>query len=285
MSAGQIVDRIKRQIGVEWQAATEDRFIVGDPGATVTGVAVSVWPTLDVLNRAASGGSNLLITHEPTFWTDEDEPSAFPDDGVAAAKLRVITENELVVFRLHEHWHLRQPDPFWTCLGRALGWEEYERTPENQPGRSTSNPWLKHHFRQPTYQLPPTSLERLAQDVQRKLPAPSLRVIGDRQLTVGRIALSPGFCPLEWAIDGLSLADVLILGECREWEGVEYARDLVRRGIRKGMIVLGHAVGEEPGMECCAEWLREVVPDVPVEYIAAGSPYWHPDPAPIEGSV
>jgi len=38
--------------------------------------------------------------------------------------------------------------------------------------------------------------------------------------------------------------DVLVIGETREWEGIEYARDVLTAGKKKGLIVLGHVPSE-----------------------------------------
>jgi hypothetical protein len=45
---------------------------------------------------------------------------------------------------------------------------------------------------------------------------------------------------------------------------------------RKGLILIGHWVSEDQGMRLCADWLKSFVPEVPVEWIAAGDPFWRP---------
>ena len=65
---------------------------------------------------------------------------------------------------------------------------------------------------------------------------------------------------------------LLIAGEASEWETVEYVRDASAQGRHKGLILLGHEVSEEPGMEKCAEDLRLVFPKLKVEHIVAGNP-------------
>ena len=42
------------------------------------------------------------------------------------------------------------------------------------------------------------------------------------------------------------------------------------------MIVLGHDMSEEGGMEECARWLKTIVTEVPVEFISAGEAFWTP---------
>ena len=70
--------------------------------------------------------------------------------------------------------------------------------------------------------------------------------------------------------------DVLICGETREWEVVEYAQDAISAGQKKALLVLGHVVSEQAGMKYCAEWLKTFVTDVPIEFVAAAEPFWSP---------
>ncbi len=53
---------------------TVDTFKAGDPDSRVNGIAVTMMATLDVLQRAAAHGDNLIITHEPTFFDHLDAP-------------------------------------------------------------------------------------------------------------------------------------------------------------------------------------------------------------------
>jgi len=53
--------------------------------------------------------------------------------------------------------------------------------------------------------------------------------------------------------------EVLVIGETREWETVEYTRDAVTEGKKKALIILGHVPSEESGMLECARWLKIVL--------------------------
>jgi hypothetical protein len=71
--------------------------------------------------------------------------------------------------------------------------------------------------------------------------------------------------------------DVVICGEGIEsdsaLDNTEYVRDAVSLGTVKGLIILGHIVSEEPGMEEAAKWLRTFIPDIPIKFIPAGEPF------------
>ena len=165
-----------------------------------------------------------------------------------------------MVWRFTYHWRSRKPDPFATGLASVLGWTRY------QVGDDV--------FR---YDVPAVTLTALADTLAKRLKARAgIRVIGDPQTRVRRIALLPGVSTLAAAMKSLPECDVLLAGETREWETVEYAQDTVASGQKKGMIMLGRVLSEEPGMSICADWLKALVPEVPVRWMAAGDPYWRP---------
>ncbi len=70
--------------------------------------------------------------------------------------------------------------------------------------------------------------------------------------------------------------EVLVVGEAREWETVEYARDAAAQHRPKALIIMGHDVSEEAGMDYCATWLKEFLPGIPVTFVPAGEPFWRP---------
>jgi putative NIF3 family GTP cyclohydrolase 1 type 2 len=259
LTARQVIERIQRHVGIPWRAQTVDMFKAGNPDTAVKGIATTVMSTLEVLQRAARAGRNLVITHEPTFYNHLDETKDLAKDQVYAAKMSFIEKNNLVVWRFHDHWHDRQPDGIFTGLAKVLRWDKY------QSGGS-----------QRFYVLPGTTLGALAKDIQSRMKIRTMRVIGDPQTKVSRVALSPGAGGLMAAVGVLPEADVLVVGEQREWEGVEYAQDTVAAGYKKGLIILGHAISEDPGMDECARWLKTFITEVPIEFIPAGEPFWRP---------
>jgi hypothetical protein len=62
LTAREVIARIQQQVGVPWQSDTVDTFKAGNPDSPVSGIAVTMMATLDVLQRAAAAGGNLIIT-------------------------------------------------------------------------------------------------------------------------------------------------------------------------------------------------------------------------------
>ena len=263
LTARDVVERIKQHIGVPWTEPTVDTFKDGDPATPVTGVAVTMMATFDVLRRAAARGANLVITHEPTFYDHLDKLDVLEaeHDSVTAAKRAFIREHRMVVVRMHDHWHRRRPEPMAVNLARVLGWARYQ-VPDSE--------WL--------YRVPETTLAELAATIRRRLPAPTMRVVGDSALRVTKIGLSPGAAGFDTHRKLLQqdAVEVLVIGEAREWETVEYVADAVTAGRKKALIILGHIRSEQDGMDEFTRWLGTFVKEVPVTFVPAADPFWAP---------
>lgn len=269
ITANDIVSRIRANVGVEWKSDTVDTFKVGDPATPVKGIAVASMATMDVLKKAVAAKANMVITAEPTFFAKADNPNPPPGrgqpanaapDAVLAAKKEFIEKNSLVVWRFSDHWRLRKPDPLAQGLSDAMGWGKYQSA-----GDAT-------HFT-----LPAATLDALAGDLKKKLSIRGgMRVVGDPAAQIRTVALLTGTTPLAASVRTLPGVDAIVAGEVREWESVEYAHDTATAGMKKGLILLGRVVSEEPGMKLCASWLKTFVSEVPVEWIATGDPYWRP---------
>ena len=264
-----VVERIRGNVGVEWKTDTVDTFKAGDPATVVKGIVTTTMATMDVLKKCVAAGANMVITCEPTFFAKADSPNPpagrgqapnAPADAVLAAKRDFIQKSGLVVWRFSDHWRLRKPDPLAQGLSDEMGWTKYQAA-----GDATR------------FALPAITLDALAADLKKKLGVRGgIRVVGDPSAEIRKVGLLTGTTPLAASLRTMPAVDAVVAGEVREWESVEYAQDTVTAGFRKGMILLGRVVSEEPGMKLCASWLRTFIPEVPVTSIATGDPYWRP---------
>jgi putative NIF3 family GTP cyclohydrolase 1 type 2 len=261
-TAREIVAAIQEHVGIPWMKETVDTFKAGNPDTPVTGIAVTMMATLDVLQRAAANHQNFIITHEPTFYSHQDVPEGMDaSDPVWNAKRDFIEKNGLVVWRFHDHWHRRNPDGILAGMVHALGWERYQQADDPK-----------------VFTLPPTTVAKLAADVGARLGSSVLRVVGDPEMKVTKVALTPGATGFVRETHALEQdnVEVLLAGETREWETVEYAADAVTEGKRKALIVIGHIPSEQAGMEECVRWLKTFVTGVPIEFVPAKQPFWLP---------
>jgi putative NIF3 family GTP cyclohydrolase 1 type 2 len=330
VTAQEVVDRIKKNVGVDWSSDEVDTFKAGDPSTVVTGVVATSMATLDVLRKAVQAGANLVITAAPTFYSRADlstppsgrgfgagagtgrgqlagrgagpgapgpspanasgpgtgasaamppapalpqsvvppaqpataagPPATPPPDPVYAGKNDFIAKHRLVVFRLTHHWNQRKPDPRAQGLATAMGWTKYKVGDDGLH-----------------YEVPAITLEALASQLKKGLGTRGgIRAIGQRAMPVRRIGLLPGYTMIQASIAMLPKVDVIIAGEVQEWESATYAQDVAFAGLEKGFISIGRVVNEAPGMQVCADWLKSIVPEVPIRFISAGDPYWRP---------
>lgn len=261
LTARQVIERIQKNVGVPWQSKTVDTFKAGDPDTPVTGVATTMMATYDVLVRAAADGKNLVITHEPTFYGHLDQTANLEkeQDRVWADKEKFIKEHHMVVWRFHDHWHLKKPDGIMTGVVRALQWQKMQ---------SQTDPNL--------VVLPEITLEKLAQQMKRRLGIETVRVVGDPHMKLTKVGMAPGAGGFQYHRNLLRRDDVeaLVIGEVPEWETIEYVADASAQGKRKALILLGHVPSEQAGMEDCAEWVRGFVKEVPVKFVPTREPYW-----------
>ncbi len=178
-----------------------------------------------------------------------------------AQKLEYIRQHHLVVWRFHDTWHLRHPDGILAGVVEEFGWKPYQ---------SGVDPHL--------FTIPQTTVSQLAATLRSSTGARSIRIVGDANMTVIQVALLPGASGLVRQVKMLERDDVqvLVAGESAEWEGVEYAQDAAAQGRHKALILLGHEISEEAGMQYCAEWLKGILPGMPIEFIKAGEPFQTP---------
>ncbi|HKE21601.1 MAG TPA: Nif3-like dinuclear metal center hexameric protein [Bryobacteraceae bacterium] len=262
LTAADVIERIQKNVGVPWRQQTVDTIKAGTPATQVKGIATTMMATLDVVERAAAAGKNMVITHEPTFYSHEDKTDGLQEDPIFRFKQSFLTQHDMVVFRFHDHWHARRPDGIATGMAEALGWDKK---------RDTQNP--------NQFLFDGITLASLAKEIGEKLKIRTMRVVGDPALRVRTVAGT-------WGYNGSlrpfarSDLDVLVIGEAREWELIEYAADTVTSGRKKGLIVLGHIASEQAGMRLCADWLKGLISEVPIEFIAAAEPFWSPNAPP-----
>jgi putative NIF3 family GTP cyclohydrolase 1 type 2 len=261
LTAAQVIARIQQAIPQQPPPNTVDTFKAGEPSAIVTGIVTAFTPSMDVLRRAVALHANLVITHEPTFYNHRDESTLFVNDPVYKEKLAYIHDHHLVIWRFHDQWHLRRPDGIGEGFIAAVGWQKYQHP---------DDPFF--------FTLPSTTVDALAQDLQQKLHARIVRVVGDPNLRATGVAYRPGASGEAKQVQALERDDVqvLVAGEASEWETVMYTQDAQQQHRPKALILLGHSTSETDGMETAATWLRALFPGLPVQYVNSAEPYWLP---------
>lgn len=265
LTAGEVVARIKANLGFPWMERTyRDVFHFGGPETVVKGIATTMFCSYEAIRRAVEAGCNMMVPHEDTYWNDHDDTSLVSGDPSYKLKVDYMREHNVAVFRMHDHMHARKPDFIYVGLARVLGLDsKYETAPQS------------HHFT-----LPETTLGEMAATFQKRLGDKAIRVVGDPNAKVSRLHLGVGYATPSISEPDV---DVVVSGEQQESDGFldspAYVLDARTLGTPKGWIMLGHNVSEEPGMFEMAEWIKSFTPEVPVRFVKSGEPFWVPGAA------
>ena len=254
LTGEQVVARIIESAKVPVKSTSVDTFKAGDPSSRVTGIAVTMMATLDVLKRAVAKGDNLIITHEPTFYSHRDTTGSLEreNDAVLAAKQKFIRDNKLMIWRFHDIPHAMQPDIINAGIVDALGWRRYADSGSTQ-----------------IFTVPSIPLNLLARSINKNLGGAWPRISGNATARVSKVVITQGFWGFSQNRPLIQKAnpDLVIVGEDHEWETIEYVADAISAGRIKGLIVLGHIPSEQAGMEKVAQWLKTILPEVRIDFV------------------
>lgn len=252
LTSQQVIDLILKSIPGAPFKQTVDTIKAGNPNQPVTGIVTTMFATIDVIKKTVALGANFIIAHEPTFYNHPDETAWLEKDEVYKFKTDLLKTHNIVVWRCHDYLHAHQPDGVMMGVLTALGWQKYY---------NAQKPYV--------LTIEPASLQSIIDLAKKKLGIAHLKFIGDKLQQCSRIALIPGAAGGTLQISSFQKEkpDLLICGEVREWETSEYVRDLRSSGSKAALLVLGHIVSEEPGLEWMVKWLQPQIPDIKITHI------------------
>lgn len=253
------------------EGRTTDVVKFGDPEQECTGIVVTCFPSVGVIHEAAKRGANLIIAHEPLFWTHEDKTGWLAPSRNFAEKAKLLADSGIVVWRDHDHIHggdpghdLAHPDGIFWGIMRELGWEEYKLEYPNKPL---------------VFRIPETDGETLGRFLIGKLGLNGLRVVGDKSAKISKVFLC------EHIREGdpeerekmlkteLEDVDALIALEIIDWTLAAFVRDSCALGRKKILYNAGHFNFEELGMKYMVKYLPRVAGDIPVSHVSSGDAF------------
>jgi putative NIF3 family GTP cyclohydrolase 1 type 2 len=119
------------------------------------------------------------------------------------------------------------------------------------------------------------TLKKIIDHLKSSLGITYVKVIGELEQVCERIAILPGAAggQKQMSVVEKEKPDVLIVGEVHEWETAEYIRDARALGAKTSLIILGHSVSEEPGMQWLVEWLQPKITGINIKHIASEDPF------------
>lgn len=252
-----VIDLILKDIPGAPLKATVDTIKSGSADNIVTGIVTTMFATIKVIEEAIKLNANFIIAHEPTFYNHNDDIKWIEKNEVVEQKMALLEKHKITIWRFHDYWHMHNPDGIIYGVVKKAGWQNYY---------TSGSPILN---------IPQSSLHDTAWHLKKSLGINKLRVIGNMEQKCSKIALLPGASGGEkqLMVAETYKPDILIVGELREWETAEYIRDAGLLGKKIALIVLGHSVSEEPGMEWLVSWLQPKITAIKVTHIASENPF------------
>lgn len=271
MTIQEVIDRIiaKTELTPLEYEKTCDRIVIGNSNVEVKKIITTFMATVDVIKEAVKVGANFIITHEPTWFTGNDAIEWLENDPVYNEKRRLIEENNIVIWRFHDHMHIGKEDGIYRGFDKEFNWEQY--IIENTPGME----WFGK-----SYKIPNTTLEELSIFFKEKLNMDVIQIVGNPKMKIERVGVLVGGGSLGLGVEERPMQmmnqnniDLLICGDIVEWTISSYVRDAVSLGFNKGMLVLGHERSEEMGMKYLVDWLDDIVEGISVQFIDSKEPF------------
>ena len=258
MTVQQVIDIILKNIPSAPFKNTVDTIKAGSPTQKITSIVTTMFATDEVIEKTAALGANFIIAHEPSFYNHLDETDWLQKDEVYQRKLNLLNKNKIALWRFHDYWHAYRPDGILMGVLKTLEWDNY------------------YDAAHPEFiTIPTDSFKNIIAHVKNKMGIKTVRIMGDSSQSCTRIALSPGAWGGRTQIGSLMKVkpDLFICGELNEWETNEYIRDAQHMGEKISLMVLGHTVSEEPGMQYLAEWLQPKLPGMKITHIPSNDPF------------
>jgi putative NIF3 family GTP cyclohydrolase 1 type 2 len=257
LTVQEIIDLILKEGGLSPISNTVDTIKSGQASQVVTGIVTTMFPTIAIIEEAARQKANFIIAHEPSFYNHKDDPQWVKDNSILKQKQQLLEKHKIAIWRFHDYCHSLKPDAISYGVCKKAGWLPYYKTGQMM------------------LTIPAVPLQQLVRHIKTSLGIQHVRVIGDLNQPCERIALLPGAWggQRQVTIAEAEKPDLLIVGELSEWETAEYMRDTHLLGEKRALLVLGHSVSEEPGMEYFVDWLQPKIPGIKISHLASGDPF------------
>ncbi|MEP7257965.1 MAG: Nif3-like dinuclear metal center hexameric protein [Flavitalea sp.] len=251
-----IIDILMKPVAALNYPTTVDTIKSGDKNQEVTGIVTSMFATVPIIRKAIELKANFIIAHEPAFYNHTDDKKWVEHNETLDQKLALLEKHKIAVWRFHDYIHAYHPDSVTYGVMKQAGWEKYYK--ENE-----------------AFHIPSISLKNLALHLKKSLNIQHLRVIGDLNQSCEKLVLLPGASGGQEQVTMVEKfkPDVLIVGELQEWETAEYIRDSRAVGSNIALIILGHAVSEEPGMTWVQQWLQPKIAPLKITHIPTPDPF------------
>ena len=230
-------------------------LLAGRSGKEVERVYLALDATDAVIERAIEWGADMLITHHPLVFSPLKRVT---DEDFIGKRLVKLIQNDISYYAMHTNYDVLGMAELSEKILGIRGAQVLEVTSENG-----GNP---EGIGRIGYLEKPMTLEECCVYVKHKLNLGSLKVFGDMERQVSRIAISPGSGKSMIGIAIEKGADVLVTGDIGHHEGL----DAVEQGLC--IIDAGHYGTEYIFLDDMKQFLGDRLPVLEV----TAEPVIHP---------
>lgn len=218
-------------------------LLAGRSGKEVERVYLALDATDAVIERAIEWGADMLITHHPLVFSPLKRVT---DEDFIGKRLVKLIQNDISYYAMHTNYDV---------LGMAELSEKILGIRDAQVLEVTSeNDGKPEGIGRIGYLEKPMTLEECCVYVKHKLNLGSLKVFGDMQAEVSRLAISPGSGKTAIAAAIAKGADVLVTGDIGHHDGL----DAVEQGL--AVIDAGHYGTEYIFIDDMRRFLEDKLP-------------------------
>lgn len=261
MTCWELLNRIHTMLGERPKDAMYEGIITGADDDTVSGILVANEPSVEAIRLAIASGKNCILCREHPYYLYGEYLSvgladALAGDPVLQAKRRLIEDHHLLVIRLAALWDTARPKWFSGALARELGWQPEAGDPGDRWATVSCN-------------IPRTTLAELANFASARLQARTLRMVGDPNQPITRVAVIHGFSyptlVLSHALRDPAV-DCIVTGGTPEVDHcTTYIRDAITAGRRISLVQVGYERSDYPGAVELTTWLKSIFPGMPID--------------------
>jgi putative NIF3 family GTP cyclohydrolase 1 type 2 len=241
---------------IEVNEPSTDRIVIGDPNTIIKKIGTCWMPHWELCKEAVAKGINVLVAHEPTFYThwdlqakDSDYLKAQSDVAKQAyieqrdKKAKWIRENGLVIIRSHDVMDKLGEIGMPFALGQAMGF--------------TNKEIIRSQNYYNVYGIQPQSaiefVKKTAKLLKKAGNQPGVGFYGDKNRLINSVGVGCGYLcdPLIFSDQKPDLF-VVINDTIKTWIQGSYSMD-----SGQPMMVIDHGTSEEFGMRLLQKHLSE----------------------------
>ncbi len=219
-------------------------LLVGDEDQEIKTVYIALDATSDVIDAAKKAKADLLLTHHPLIFRPINRVSS---DSHVGRRVMKLLSDKIALFAMHTDFDVTQMGIEAASMLELIEVKVLEPTLSEDIGLGAMG-YLKEDL----------SLRDLAEKVKKDLDVPFVKVYGDTEDTIVKVAVLPGSGSSGIDTAAAEGCDVLITGDISHHDGT----DALEKGIN--IIDAGHFGIEKLFIGFMSQYLKKAAPELNV---------------------